>query len=466
MAESLIDLENVLRSKQGKLSSQEANFLMNWKESTLRQLTVGACAGGAIAWSATGSLSRMLRINLAGAADLFASMMEEIKARLVSITVKESNNISITSKADALYLDIEFPAKAVGQLGDALAVGLSAAAVAATWRFRSSVNSCIEQILCMDGSRMQKELANIMLKRYPNYPLTTKLISKRFYCENVFDDTTSDIPKSRWRFRNNFVESAAHPQQRTENHESSDHESKTGPERKPVPINNAFVAMENPFDCVFGLPTKVEEIRRPVPATLPRKHSRKHRRSQRRHQNHQQDEFDYFLFFPLHPGRNCYFDPVICKWIDLCYVFPVSSMSLAKECNQLETGQMRRMDETKNKDMGVFTDHYIILGLPSGKQGTKVSMDEIKQAYRMKALELHPDKRGDDPNAVVDFQQLQASYEILKDEKTRKAFDVDLIRRLKHQELEKERKQRRIQGRLNMARGIKRINRMHEASKG
>nr|GEY27296.1 hypothetical protein [Tanacetum cinerariifolium] len=81
--------------------------------------------------------------------------------------------------------------------------------------------------------------------------------------------------------------------------------------------------------------------------------------------------------------------------------------------------------------MGVFTDHYIILGLPSGKQGTK----------------------------------LQASYEILKDEKTRKAFDVDLIRRLKHQELEKERKQRRIKGRLNMARGIKRINRMHEASK-
>ncbi|PWA76303.1 hypothetical protein CTI12_AA235850 [Artemisia annua] len=316
MAESLIDLENVLRSKQGKLSTQEANFLMNWKESTLRQLTVGACAGGAIAWSATGSLSRMLRINLAG----------------------------------------------------------GAATIAATWRFRSSVNSCIEQILCMDGSRMQKELANIMLKRYPNYPLTTKLISKRFYCENVFDDTTSDIPKSRWRFRNNFVESAAHPQQRTENHESYDHDAKTGPERKPVPINNAFVAMENPFDCVFGLPTKVS-------------------------------------------------------------------------------------------DMGVFTDHYIILGLPSGKKGTKVSMDEIKQAYRIKALELHPDKRGDDPNAVAEFQQLQASYEILKDEETRKAFDDDLIRRLKHQELEKERKQRRIQGRLNMARGIKRINRINEALK-
>ena len=63
------------------------------------------------------------------------------------------------------------------------------------------------------------------------------------------------------------------------------------PELITIQINNAFVAMENPFDCVFGLPTKVEEIRRPVPATLPRKHSRKHRRSQRRHQNHQQDEY-------------------------------------------------------------------------------------------------------------------------------------------------------------------------------
>nr|GEY35961.1 hypothetical protein [Tanacetum cinerariifolium] len=310
MAESLIDLENVLRSKQGKLSSQEANFLMNWKESTLRQLTVGACAGGAIAWSATGSLSRVLRINLAG----------------------------------------------------------GAAAVAATWRFRSSVNSCIEQILCMDGSRMQKELANIMLKRYPNYPLTTKLLSKRFYCENVFDDTTSDIPKSRWRFRNNFVESAAHPtQQRTENHESSDHDAKSGPERKPVHINNAFV-MENPFDCVFGLPTKKK---------------------------------------------------------------------LLQTLGFLEAGQHNNIVTIKVENRyGRFhrSLHY-----------SRVAVWKTRNQ--------------------ADFQQLQASYEILKDEKTRKAFDVDLIRRLKHQELEKERKQRRIKGRLNMARGIKRINRMHEASK-
>ncbi|XP_071729738.1 uncharacterized protein [Rutidosis leptorrhynchoides] len=232
MAESLIDLENVLRSKKEKLSSQEANFLMTWKEKTLQQLTVGAVAGGAIAWSVTGRFHRFLRINVAG----------------------------------------------------------GAAAITASWRFRRSVNSCVEQILCMDGTVIQKELANIMLRRYPQHPMTTKLISTRFYCENVYDDTTSNIPKSRWRFRNNFVESAAHPQQVDKN-ESYDHNDKTSSERKPIPMSSGFASMENPLDCVFGLPKSVEEIKRPVPVASTKKVSRKHRRrSQRRHRTHDEDD--------------------------------------------------------------------------------------------------------------------------------------------------------------------------------
>ncbi|KAL8265008.1 hypothetical protein R6Q59_023138 [Mikania micrantha] len=235
MADSLIDLEHVIRSKQVKLTSQEANFLMTWKANTIQQLTVGACAGGAIAWSATGSLNRMLRINLAG----------------------------------------------------------GAAAITAAWRFRQSINHCIEQVLCMDGSRMQRELANIMLKRYPDHPVAAKLISKRFYCENVFDDSTSDMPKSRWRLRNNFVESPPHPQ-RTDDHESYDHndDAKMGPEIKPESMSNGFVAMENPFECIFGVPPSVEEIRRIVTTKSTKKHSnRKQRRSQRRHHIHHQDEY-------------------------------------------------------------------------------------------------------------------------------------------------------------------------------
>lgn len=90
---------------------------------------------------------------------------------------------------------------------------------------------------------MLKNTANVLLcrilKRYPNHPVTTKLISKRFYCENVFDDSTSDIPKSRWRFRNTFVESPPHLQ-RTDDHESHEQDAHIGPEPKPVPVSIVF----------------------------------------------------------------------------------------------------------------------------------------------------------------------------------------------------------------------------------
>ncbi|XP_028768085.1 dnaJ homolog subfamily C member 17 [Neltuma alba] len=76
-------------------------------------------------------------------------------------------------------------------------------------------------------------------------------------------------------------------------------------------------------------------------------------------------------------------------------------------------------------DAGV--DHYLVLGLPSGEEGAKLTEKEISKAYKLKALELHPDKRPDDPDAHSNFQKLKTSYEILKDEKARKLFD-DLLR--------------------------------------
>ncbi|CAI9786419.1 unnamed protein product [Fraxinus pennsylvanica] len=72
-------------------------------------------------------------------------------------------------------------------------------------------------------------------------------------------------------------------------------------------------------------------------------------------------------------------------------------------------------------------DHYAFLGLPSGEEGAKLSEKEITKAYRLKALEFHPDKRPDDPNAHDNFQKLTSSYAILKDENARKLFD-DLLR--------------------------------------
>nr|GFA09354.1 DnaJ homolog subfamily C member 17 [Tanacetum cinerariifolium] len=79
-----------------------------------------------------------------------------------------------------------------------------------------------------------------------------------------------------------------------------------------------------------------------------------------------------------------------------------------------------------------------------GEEGTKLSNEDIKKAYRSKALELHPDKRIDDPNAVVDFQQLQASYDILKDEKTRKEFDNAVMIQVNEQKRQQERSENRM----------------------
>ncbi|CAL5390958.1 unnamed protein product [Camellia sinensis] len=78
-------------------------------------------------------------------------------------------------------------------------------------------------------------------------------------------------------------------------------------------------------------------------------------------------------------------------------------------------------------------NHYIVLGLPSGEEGIKLSEKGITKAYRKKALELHPDKRRDNHNAHSDIQLLNASYAILKDERARKSFD-DLLR-IKHEKI-------------------------------
>ncbi|KAK9074799.1 hypothetical protein SSX86_003117 [Deinandra increscens subsp. villosa] len=89
--------------------------------------------------------------------------------------------------------------------------------------------------------------------------------------------------------------------------------------------------------------------------------------------------------------------------------------------------------------MDVDIDHYVILGLPSGEEGFKLTEKEIKKAYRLKALKLHPDKRPDDPNAPANFQKLKTSYQILIDEKERKLFH-DLLR-LKQQKLQRQSQQ-------------------------
>ncbi|KTF77956.1 hypothetical protein cypCar_00045386 [Cyprinus carpio] len=64
-------------------------------------------------------------------------------------------------------------------------------------------------------------------------------------------------------------------------------------------------------------------------------------------------------------------------------------------------------------------DFYKILGVSK-----TASIKDIKKAYRKLALQLHPDRNQDDPNAQDKFADLGAAYEVLSDEEKRKQYDA------------------------------------------
>lgn len=60
-------------------------------------------------------------------------------------------------------------------------------------------------------------------------------------------------------------------------------------------------------------------------------------------------------------------------------------------------------------------DYYEILGVSKN-----ASADEIKKAFRRKAIEHHPDKEGGDETK---FKEINEAYEVLKDDKKRQRYD-------------------------------------------
>lgn len=64
-------------------------------------------------------------------------------------------------------------------------------------------------------------------------------------------------------------------------------------------------------------------------------------------------------------------------------------------------------------------DFYNILGVTKS-----ASIRDIKKAYRKLALQLHPDRNQDDPEAPDKFADLGAAYEVLSDEEKRKQYDA------------------------------------------
>ena len=63
-------------------------------------------------------------------------------------------------------------------------------------------------------------------------------------------------------------------------------------------------------------------------------------------------------------------------------------------------------------------DFYKILGVSE-----KAPADQIKKAYRKKAVQHHPDKNPNDSAAEEMFKQISEAYEVLQDGEKRAAYD-------------------------------------------
>ncbi len=65
-----------------------------------------------------------------------------------------------------------------------------------------------------------------------------------------------------------------------------------------------------------------------------------------------------------------------------------------------------------------MADYYEILGVP--KTATE---DELKKAYRKLAMQHHPDRNKDSPDAEAKFKEINEAYDVLKDKQKRAAYD-------------------------------------------
>lgn len=96
-----------------------------------------------------------------------------------------------------------------------------------------------------------------------------------------------------------------------------------------------------------------------------------------------------------------------------------------------------------NECIAMFVDYYLLLGLPTGEEGMKLSEREVTKAFKAMALQVHPDKRPPDQAAAAhsDFQNLTAAYQTLMDAKKREEFNALLLAHIRWQQQQRQQQQ-------------------------
>jgi molecular chaperone DnaJ len=63
-------------------------------------------------------------------------------------------------------------------------------------------------------------------------------------------------------------------------------------------------------------------------------------------------------------------------------------------------------------------DYYEVVGADQ-----RASAADLKKAYRKRAMQFHPDRNPDDPEAEKKFKELNEAYDVLRDDERRAAYD-------------------------------------------
>jgi molecular chaperone DnaJ len=69
--------------------------------------------------------------------------------------------------------------------------------------------------------------------------------------------------------------------------------------------------------------------------------------------------------------------------------------------------------------MAIKRDYYEVLGVSRSATG-----EELKRAYRKLALQFHPDRNPNDPQAEARFKEINEAYEVLSDQSKRQRYDT------------------------------------------